>query len=122
MKALKINNVVQLQNGLSIPSGSIVVISDSNAAPNPRKLITVGEEKRIPCQVVTDVYKSLDAFNTGDAPITGIKDFNPAFYGLSLSLEGWASLPCEPLLIGVAKQALEVVYPGKIEEITIEVQ
>jgi len=121
IKALKINTTVNLQNGLSIPSGAIVVIDDTNAVPNPKKLVTVNGEKKIPCMVVTTVYKSLAAFNAGDIAVTGIKDFNPAFQGLTLSVAGYQTLPCEPLLIGVAKEALELVYPGQITEITITV-
>jgi hypothetical protein len=119
MKALKINTTVNLTNGLTIPSGAIVVIGEGTAVPNPRKLVTVEGVKKIPCSVITNVYKSLAAFTAGDTAITGIKDFNPAFYGLTLSVEGYATLPTETLQIEVVKQSLEAVYPGQIEEITI---
>lgn len=119
MKALKINNTVALTTGLSIPTGSIVIIAEGYA--NVAGKTTIDGVPQIPCQVITQVYKNLTAYTEGKACVPGntIADFSPAFYGLYLSVTGYETLPTEALLIGVAQQALEAVYPGKIEEITI---
>lgn len=119
MKALKINEAVNLKTGLSIPSGSVVLVGPATADPSTRSIID-GVQK-IPCNITAIVYTSLTAYNNGASPVDGnsISDFDPAMMGLKLSVVGYETLPTESLLIGVIAQTLEAVYPTKIEEITI---
>ena len=65
MKAIQINAVVNLTNGLQIPSGSICVISEG--------LAQVFNEKDglIPAQIVSNVYTSKNYYELGYAPIDG---------------------------------------------------
>lgn len=119
MKALKINSPIALNTGNLIPSGAILVIAE--AFVNVRKKEIKDGIEVLPCQVITDVYVSLAEYEKGASPVfpDSIKDFNPAFYKLYLSVEGYETLPVEPLLIEVAYDALELVYPDKVQEITI---
>jgi hypothetical protein len=113
MKALKVNAKIALNNGLSTAAGAIVVIAEGYAN------IAAVKDDLIPCQVITNVYASLTAYNDGKSKIDQIADFNPSFLGLQLSVQGYETLPTQDLLIGVAQEALEVIYPGKIEVIEI---
>lgn len=115
MKAIQINAVVNLTNGLQIPSGSICVISEG--------LAQVFNEKDglIPAQIVSNVYTSKNYYELGYAPIDGnsIADFNPAMYNLSLSVTAYETETAENLLVEAVYDALELVYPAKCEIIIV---
>lgn len=113
MKAIKVNAKINLNNGLSTAAGAIVVIAEGYAN------VAAAANDQIPCQIITNVYASLAAYNDGKAKIDQIADFNPSFLNLQLSVSGYETLPTQDLLIGVAQEALEALYPGKISIIEI---
>lgn len=115
MQAIKIKQVVNLTTGLTIPSGSIVVISEGYAN------VGAMANNLIPCNVSTNIYASLSDYQSGKSniPSNTISDFNPNFYGLSLTVSDYETLPCQSLLIGVVQSYLETIYPGNIEVINL---
>jgi hypothetical protein len=112
MKAIQINTSVNLTSGLSIPSGSIVVIAEgyadvkSQTQPNP----ITGKEAFIPAQIATFVFASVQALAEGKAPIQGIEDFNTTFAGLELSVADYETLAAETLLVNAVEKSLESIY------------
>jgi hypothetical protein len=121
MKAIQINTSVNLTSGLSIPSGSVVVIAEGYAdvkaqtQANP----TTGKEAFIPAQIATFVFASVQALAEGKAPIQGIEDFNTTFAGLELTVADYETLAAETLLINAVYSALNVIYPAQVEVVTI---
>lgn len=108
MKAIQINATVNLNNGLQIPSGAVAVISEGLAQVFAQ---SAGE---IPAQIVSSIYTSKDNYETGKAPVDGnsISDFNPAMYGLKLSVIDYQTVTAETLLVEAVYNALDAVYPG----------
>jgi hypothetical protein len=104
MKAIQINISVNLTSGLSIPSGSICVISEGYA--------DIKNEKNgvIPAQIATFVFASVEALAQKKAPIQGIQDFNTTFSGLELSVADYETLSAETLLVNAVELALETIY------------
>ena len=114
MKAIKINQEVNLSSGISIPSGSIVVIAEGYASVKDVK------EGLIPAQVVTSLFVSETAIQEGKSSITDVADFNPVFSGLSLSVADYQSKTAESLLVEAVESALVAVYGDEnIEIITL---
>jgi hypothetical protein len=114
MKAIQINTSVNLTSGLSIPSGSIVVIAEGYANIKSQK------DGIIPAQVATFVYASAQSIVEGKAPIQGIEDFNTTFSNLELSVDAYETISAEALLISSIYDALVTIYGvDKVEEITI---
>lgn len=113
MKAIQINTSVNLTSGLSIPSGSIVVIAEGYAAVKDQK------DGIIPAQIATFVFASVQALAEGKAPIQGIQDFNTTFAGLELSVSAYETQSAETLLIDAVFGALEKIYPAQVEVVTI---
>lgn len=113
MKAIQINTSVNLTSGLSIPSGSVVVIAEGYASVKDQK------DGIIPAQIATFVFASVQALAEGKAPIQGIEDFNTTFAGLELSVQAYETQPAETLLIDAVFGALEKIYPAQIEVVTI---
>jgi hypothetical protein len=115
MKAIKINTIVNLNNGLQVESGSISVISEG--------LAQLFSEKGglIPAQIVSNIYSSVTNYENGKAPIDGnsIADFNPAMYNLQLSVEDYKTKTAEDLLINAVYDSLNIVYPNDCEIIEI---
>jgi len=108
MKAIQINAVVSLTNGLAIPSGSVAVISEGLAQVFSQK------DGLIPAQIVSNVYVNKANYEEGKAPINGnsIADFNPAMYNLQLSVVSYETVTAETLLVEAVYNSLDVVYPG----------
>lgn len=108
MKAIQINATVNLNNGLQIPSGSVVVISEGLAQ------VFATKEGLIPAQIVSNVYTTKDNYETGKAPVDGnsISDFNPAMYNLELSVVSYETVTAETLLVEAVYNSLDAVYPG----------
>lgn len=104
MKAIKINQPVNLNSGISIPSGSIVIIGEGYASVKDVK------EGLIPAQVATFLFVSETAIQEGKSPITDIADFNPVFAGLQLSVDAYQTKSAESLLIEAVETALIAVY------------
>jgi hypothetical protein len=121
MKAIQINTSVNLTSGLSIPSGSVVVIAEgyadvkSQTQPNP----ITGKEAFIPAQIATFVFASVGALAEGKAPIQGIQDFNTTFSNLELSVADYESKSAEVLLINAVFNALDLIYPTQVEIINL---
>jgi hypothetical protein len=113
MKAIQINTSVTLTSGLSIPSGSVVVIAEGYADVKSQK------DGIIPAQIATFVFASVQALAEGKAPIQGIQDFNTTFSGLELSVADYESKSAEVLLINAVFNALVAIYPAQVEVVTI---
>jgi hypothetical protein len=115
MKAIQINAVVNLNNGLQIPSGSVAVISEGLAQVFAQK------DGLIPAQIVSNIYTSKANYETGKAPVDGnsIADFNPAMYGLQLSVVAYQTETAENLLVEAVYDALNEVYPAQCEIIDV---
>ena len=108
MKAIQINATVNLNNGLQIPAGSVVVISEGLAQ------VFATSNGLIPAQIVSNVYTTKDNYETGKAPVDGnsISDFNPAMYNLQLSVVSYETVTAETLLVEAVYNSLDAVYPG----------
>jgi hypothetical protein len=113
MKAIQINTNVNLTSGLSIPSGSVVVIAEGYADVKSQK------DGIIPAQIATFVFASVQALAEGKAPIQGIQDFNTTFSGLELSVTVYETQPAETLLIDAIFGALNLIYPDQVEIVTV---
>jgi hypothetical protein len=115
MKAIQINAIVNLTNGLQIPSGSVAVISEGLAQVFAQK------NGLIPAQIVSNVYVSKANYEEGKAPVDGnsIVDFNPAMYNLSLSVVAYQTETAENLLVEAVYDALNAVYPAQCEIIDV---
>jgi len=113
MKAIKINSNVNLTSGLSIPSGSVVVIAEGYASVKDQK------DGIIPAQIATFVFASVGALAEGKAPIQGIQDFNTTFSNLELSVDAYETISAEALLIYAVYDALNAIYPTQVEIITL---
>jgi hypothetical protein len=104
MKAIQINTSVNLTSGLSIPSGSVVVIAEGYADVKSQK------DGIIPAQIATFVFASVGALAEGKAPIQGIQDFNTTFSNLELSVADYETLAAETLLVNAVEKSLESIY------------
>jgi hypothetical protein len=113
MQAIKILSPVNLTSGLSIPSGSVVVIAEGYADIKSQK------DGIIPAQIATFVFASVQSLAEGKAPIQGIEDFNTTFSGLELSVASYEILSAETLLINAVYSALNAIYPAQVEVVTI---
>ena len=113
MQAIKILSPVNLTSGLSIPSGSIVVIAEGYADVKSQK------DGIIPAQIATFVFASVQSLAEGKAPIQGIEDFNTTFSGLELTVASYESLSAEVLLINAVESALEKIYPNQVEIVNL---
>jgi hypothetical protein len=113
MKLIQINTPVNLTSGLSIPSGSVVVIAEGYSDNKSQK------DGIIPAQIATFVFASVQALAEGKAPIQGIEDFNTSFSGLELSVTAYETQPAETLLIDAIFGALNLVYPDQVEIVTV---
>ena len=114
MQVIQINQPVNLTSGLSIPSGSIVVIAEGYSDNKSQK------DGVIPAQIATFVYASVEALAQGKAPIQGIEDFNTTFSNLELSVVSYENIPAEVLLVNAVYHALVAIYGAdNVEQITI---
>jgi hypothetical protein len=113
MQAIKILSPVNLTSGLSIPSGSVVVIAEGYADVKSQK------DAIIPAQIATFVFASVQALAEGKAPIQGIEDFNTTFAGLELTVADYETLAAETLLINAVYSALNAIYSAQVEVVTI---
>jgi hypothetical protein len=114
MQAIKILSPVNLTSGLSIPSGSVVVIAEGYADVKSQK------DGIIPAQIATFVFASVGALAEGKAPIQGIEDFNTTFSNLELSVVAYETIPAEALLVNAVYDALVAIYGAEnVEQITI---
>ena len=113
MKIIQINTPVNLTSGLSIPSGSVVVIAEGYSDNKSQK------DGIIPAQIATFVFASVQALAEGKAPIQGIQDFNTTFSGLELSVASYEILSAETLLVTSVYGELEKIYPEQVEIVNL---
>ena len=114
MKAIKINAKVNLQSGIQLPLGSIVIIAEGYADVKSQK------DGAIPAQVSTLVFASLAAMTDGKAPVQDVADFNPVFSALALSVVDFETKAAELLLIDAVYAELSAIYTAaKVEVISI---
>lgn len=113
MKAIQINAIVNLTNGLAIPSGSVVVISEGLAQVFAQK------EGLIPAQIVNYVYINKASYEDGKYPVDGnsIADFQTALYNLNLSLTNYETQTAQDLLVNAVFDYLATVYTAENLEI-----
>ena len=106
MKAIQINTIVNLTNGLQIPSGSVVVICEGLAQVFAQK------DGLIPAQIVSNVYVNKSTYEEGKTPIDGnsIADFQTALYNLNLSVANYETQTAQDLLVTTVYDYLATVY------------
>ena len=115
MKAIKINAAINLNSGLKVPPGSVVVISEGLA----QLFKTAGG--LIPAQIATDVYPSVSNYETGQAPVdrSSVADFNPVRYDVKLPVVAYETQTAQDLLLTAVYMGLEQVYPGQCEVVDV---
>lgn len=115
MKAIKINSAVNLNNGLQIPPGSVVVINEGLAQ------IVNARDGLIPAQIATGVYTSVSNYESGKAAVDGasISDFNPVNYGVKLPVAAYETSSAQDLLLTAVYLGLSEVYPGQCEVVEV---
>ena len=115
MKAIKINVSINLNSGLQVPPGSVVVISEGLA----QLFKTSGG--LIPAQIATDVYTSVSNYETGKAPVdrSSVADFNPVRYDVKLPVAAYETQTAQDLLLTAVYMGLEQVYPGQCEVVDV---
>lgn len=112
MKILKIKTNVNLQSGITLPSGAVVVISEGYTD------IKSAKDGYIPSQIATLVYASYEALTSGKTNVNDVQDFNPVFSGLQLSVADYQTKTAEQLLIDTVESELIKIYGAEnIEEI-----
>ena len=106
MKAIQINAIVNLTNGLQIPSGAVNVISEGLAQVFAQK------DGLIPAQIVSNVYVNKDSYESGKAPVDGnsIADFQTALYNLNLSVANYETQTAKDLLVNAVLDYLSTIY------------
>jgi hypothetical protein len=104
MKYIQINTNVNLQSGITLPSGSVVVIAEGYVDIKSTK------DGFIPSQIATLVYASLDALQSGKVNINEVEDFNPVFSGLQLSIQDYETKTAQDLLVATIYNELSKVY------------
>ena len=115
MKAIKINAPVNLNSGLQVPPGSVVVISEGLAQ------LFKTQGGLIPAQIATDVYTSVSNYETGKAPVdrSSVADFNPVRYDVKLPVAAYETQTAQDLLLTAVYMGLEQTYPGECEVVDV---
>ena len=115
MKAIKINASINLNSGLQVPPGSVVVISEGLAQ------LFKTQGGLIPAQIATDVYTSVSNYETGKAPVdrSSVADFNPVRYDIKLPVAAYETQTAQDLLLTAVYMGLKQVYPGQCEVVDV---
>jgi hypothetical protein len=103
MKAVKINAIVNLTNGLTVNSGSCLIIAEAYTDNKNQKDLT------IPTQVATLLYQSKNAYNAGKTPISEIADFKTTMVG-SLLVSDYETKNTEQMLLDFIIAQLTPIY------------
>lgn len=113
MKAIQINTIVTLTNGLVIPSGSVNVIGEGLAQVFAQK------DGLIPAQIVSAVYVNKANYEEGKTAIDGnsIADFQTALYNLNLTVANYQTQTAQDLLVTTVYDYLATVYAAADLEI-----
>jgi len=113
MKAVKINAVVNLTNGLTVSSGSCLIIAEAFTDNKSQKDLT------IPTQVATLLYQSKAAYNNGKTAINEIADFKTTMVG-NLLVADYETKKTEQMLLDFIVAQLTPVYGAdKLEIIAV---
>ena len=104
MKYIQINANVNLKSGITLPSGSVVMIAEGYTD------IKSAKDGFIPSQIATLLYASLEALQSGKVNINEVEDFNPVFSGLQLSISDYETKTAESLLVDTIETALKKIY------------
>ena len=107
---IKINTPINLNSGISIPSGSVVTIAEGYASVKDLK------DGLIPSQIATFIYASESAYTQGLQPLQGVADFNPVFQA-ELTEENYKTENAETLLINAVVGKLGEVYGSENIEV-----
>lgn len=114
MKAIKINTNVNLNSGITLPSGAIVIISEGYTDIKSQK------DGFIPSQIATLLYASLEALQSGKVSINDVADYSPVFQNLQLSVLDYQTKTAEQLLVDTVESELIKVYGAEnVEEIDV---
>jgi hypothetical protein len=100
---IKINTAVNLNSGLSIPSGSVVTIAEGYASIKDIK------EGLIPSQIATFIYASEEAYLNGLQPVQGVADFQSVIQA-QLTEEAYKTETAESLLVNAVVSELSTIY------------
>ena len=111
-KALKINTTVNLENGDSVNTGSVLIFEQINVVTIP-----VGLYYNI--QVNTKLFKSENAWNNGKKNFKEIQDFNPIFNVQMLITDYSSAGNFENKIINLVKTQLGLIYPTFVEIINV---
>jgi hypothetical protein len=116
MKAIQINTIVNLTNGLAIPSGGLNVINVGLAQ------LFATKNGSIPAQIVSNVYVNKSTYEEGKAPVDGnsIADFQTGLYNLNLNVTSYETLTAQDLLVTAVYDYLATIYaPSDLEIIEV---
>lgn len=121
MKALQINAPLPTTFGVDIPSGSVIIISESYVKQQEiahRSFGENGSEKCYPCQIAFRVYASVKAYEDNLDFIQGL--LMPTTMGeLWIKESIYKVAPAETLIIAAVKEQLETLFPEMVEEIEL---
>ena len=112
MKAVKINAEVNLANGLTVPSGSILVVAEAYTDNKSQK------DGTIPTQVATLLYQNEQAIIDGKVSITDIADFSTTMAG-NLLVTRYETDPAETMIIEYIIATLTPIYGASNLEVII---
>lgn len=117
MKALKINTKIQLPSDLSVIANAIVLITDSRV-----KQINRYEDNGqyfYPSSIVFSFYQSVTAIQNGAAPLGDIVEVPQRALNVNINTNTYEKISTEDYTIAIARDYLETIFPGVIEEIII---
>ena len=113
MKAVKINADVNLTNGLTVTSGSVLLVAEAYTDNKSQK------DGTIPTQVATLLYQNTQAIIDGKVSINDIADFSTTMAG-NLLVTRYETDPAETMIIEYIIATLTPVYgASNLEVITI---
>jgi hypothetical protein len=114
MKAVLIKTNVPTSSGLTIPAGSICVVSEGLCKNKDEN------EKGIPAEIALLPYVSKEAYIAKKAPVSGV--LFPLIISDFLSVDEYEKVPAQDLLIGAIYKMLNQVFPGEVEIIDIKAE
>lgn len=112
MKAIQINEAVELTNGIEIPAGSICILSEFYSN------VIAAKDNLIPTQIAILTYSSLSAYNAGKTPVTEIADYNSPITA-QVPVRVFETESQEFIFTVFVSEYLETIYPNNIEVIEI---
>lgn len=110
MKAVKINEAVNLLSGMIVSSGSVLVISEAYTDNKRQK------DGTIPAQVATLLFQNEQAIMDGKVSIPNVADFNTTMVG-NLDVARYETEAAETMLIEFLVATLTPIYGAENLEI-----